>query len=188
MKNLFWDSNVFIAFINDENEAYDVDSIRQFLMECQGKGKKYHIYASTMSLAEVTPGKMKSQEYGEFQDFLNDFEGVIDLISPDPNIIKLAGHLKDKKYKKGSSDKRIMTMGDAIIVATAVELEDTFNVPITHFHTFDDGKGKIGPEGAKGISLLNFAEWCEGIEDDPHVARVLELDICKPNHPEKHLV
>jgi len=185
--NLFWDSNVFISFINDENEQFDIASIRQFLEETQSSPKKYRIYASTMALAEVTPGKLRSSDYGDFQEFLNDFEGVVDLIAPDPNILKLAGILKDKTYRKGQSSGRILTMGDAVMIATVVELEDTYGVPIRHFHTFDDGKGKKSPEGAKGISLLNFKDWCEGLESDPDIVRVLELDICKPIHPEKKM-
>jgi len=186
MASLFWDSNVFYAYLNNETDAYDIDSINQFINEASAK--KHHIYTSSMVFAEVTPSRLNNNSFGTFQEFLDDFEGMVTTISADPNILTLAGNLKDLPFKKGKSTGRILTTGDATMLATAIELEDTYDVKIDHFHTFDDGKGKTGPEGGKGVSLLNFADWCEGIETHPLVKRVLELDRCPPIHPEKKLL
>lgn len=187
MQNLFWDSNVFLAFLNRENIAYDVDSIKQFLEDTKAPKNKYKIYTSIITLAEISPRKLAKSDYESFQEFLDDFEGAIEIMADDPNIMYLAGRLRDVKYKKGNEEGRILTLGDAIMLATAIELEETFGVSINYFHTFDDGKGKKGPEGAKGISLLNFQDWCEGIQNDPDVTRVRKLNRCKPDHPEKKL-
>ena len=185
MANLFWDSNVFIAFLNKEIGAYDIDSIAQYIKETQEK--KHHIFTSNMVFAEITPSKIADSDYSKFQEFLDDYEGLITPIGADPNILTLAGNLKDLKYKKGDSYKRILTTGDATMLATALELEDVYGAPVDHFHTFDKGNGPRSVEGGKGVPLLTFEEWCEGIEDNPLAARVIGLNRCEPIHPEKEM-
>ena len=48
------DSNVFIAFLNDESAAYDTVSLKKFISDL-GKPDGCEIYTSTIALAEVTP-------------------------------------------------------------------------------------------------------------------------------------
>ena len=73
------------------------------------------------------------------------------------------------------------------MLATALELKETFSTEIHAFHTFDDGKGQRGPEG-KGIPLLSYHEWCEGLEEDPLAKRIIELNRCLPIHPSPQMV
>jgi len=179
--NLFWDSNVFIAFLNDEKDIYPVPSIQQYLEDAKlGQCK---IYTSSIIFSEVTPKRIAKSEYGTFNDFLGDFRSQVVTIGNDPNIGSLSGELKDLQYKKGTSTTRILTTGDAIMLATALELESTYGVKIDAFHTFDNGGGPRSPEGGKGIPLLTYQEWCEGIENDPLAKRVIGLNRCKPIHP-----
>ncbi len=181
ISNLFWDSNVFIAFLNDEKEIYDIPSIEQYLEDArQGKCK---IYTSSIVFTEVTPKKLVKSEYGTFNDFIADFRGQVITIGNDPIIGSLAGELKDLPYKKSNSTKRILTTGDAIMLATALELESSYGVELDIFHTFDNGGGPRSPEGGKAIPMLTYQDWCEGIESDPLAARVIEMDRRKPIHP-----
>jgi len=186
MANLFWDSNVFIAFLNKESEAYDIDSIAQYIEETQNN--KHRIFTSGIAFVEITSSRIRNPNYDTFQEFLDDFESLIIPISPDPNILTLAGELKDLKYKKNNSNKRILTTGDATMLATALELEEVYSTSIDYFHTFDKGNGPRSVEGGKGIPLLTFEEWCEGLEDDPLAKRVIKMKRCEPIHPEKPLL
>ena len=78
--HLFWDSCVFYAFLRDERDAYDINSIAQYIHEA--KSGKYRIYASTLVLAEVTPNAIIRPGIGSFRDFLEDLQGAIILIDP----------------------------------------------------------------------------------------------------------
>ncbi len=154
LKHYFWDSCVFIAYLNNDIKAYDINSLEQFINECKQKdGCK--IYTSSIALAEVTPKRLIKSKYGNFEEFMRDFRGFITVIEASPIICSTAGRLKDIPYNKNNSKKRILTTGDAIMLATVLELESTFNTTIDAFHTYDNGRGKGNPEG-KGVPLLSY--------------------------------
>ncbi|MGZ4965098.1 MAG: hypothetical protein ACXWC8_21295 [Limisphaerales bacterium] len=76
----------------------------------------------------------------QFNDFAEDFKGAIVLVDASPNLMTLAGRLKDLSYKKPNAPKRHLATGDAIMLASCLHLADVNGVNIDHFHTFDDGK------------------------------------------------
>jgi len=185
VSHLFWDSCVFYAFLNDERTSYDVDSIAQYIQEA--KNGKHRIYASTLVLAEVTPNAIAKTEIGSFQDFIDDLQGAVVLMTPTPNIMYRAARLKDLPYKKGNGRRRLSTV-DAIMLATCVDLRDAHGVRVDLFHTFDDGK-KRGPEG-KMVPLISFEDWCDGFTHEHQLVAkpVVELNRRKPIHPNPQLV
>lgn len=181
--NYFWDSCCFIAYLNDEQHAYDIDSLEQYLDEVRD-GKSV-IYSSTIALAEVRPSLMKKSAGGSFTEFMEDFGGSIVLLDATPNIMQLAGYLRDVKYSKSNSKGRQLATPDAIMLATCVHLEDDLGVKVDCFHTYDKGKRR-GVDG-KGIPLLTYHEWCDGIEENEFAGRVIKLHRREPLHPEPRL-
>jgi hypothetical protein len=177
-QHLFWDSAVFNAYLYDQSSAYDVASIRQFLEDAKTK-QLYTIYASSISIAEVLSSKIILPGLGSMTDFLNDFVGHIIVVDPSPNIMQLTGRLRDIPYRKGESDKRVLTTPDGIMLATCLNLEDAFGVKLDIFHTFDDGK-KRG-----SVPLLSYHEWCDGLtgENDRLAKRVCAIKRERPVHP-----
>ncbi len=172
---------MFIALLNDQSDAYDVRSIRTYLDEA-ARPNGHQIFTSSIAFAEVTKAKLFKPGVGSFDEFVRDFEGQINIVAADPIVCQRAGALKDLAYKKGATTKRVLTTGDAIMLATALELQDTYGVTVNAFHTFDNGNGPRGPEG-KGVPLLTYETWCEGIETNPLAKQVMELNRCKPIHP-----
>ena len=85
--NLFWDSCVFNAFLYEESDSYDIESIDQ--------------------LAETAGSKIKKKGVGGAMDFMNDLVGACIVIDASVNIIDLAGKLKDIPYRKQKSTKRL---------------------------------------------------------------------------------
>lgn len=67
-ENAFWDSGVFTAFLCDEKDKYDVDSIAQYLEEARAGDLR--IYTSTIASAEVLPTHLV--KVGTFEEFLQD--------------------------------------------------------------------------------------------------------------------
>ena len=180
ISHYFWDSCVFIAYLNNEHHAYDIASLERFISELKSP-PKCKIYTSGVSLAEVTPKRLKNPNYENFESFLNDFKKSISIVDPSPFIYSRAGRLRDVKYKKKGSNKRILTLGDAIMLASALELEDTYDIKLDAFHTYDNGYGKGHPEG-KGLPVLSYHEWLEDVKVGGDIERVVNLNRCKPIH------
>lgn len=180
----YWDSCVFIAYLNDERDAYGtrIDDIGQFLDEA--RSGKCKIYCSTLTLAEITRKTLKTARVASFSDFLADFRSVIVPIDPDPTTMMMAGHLRGFSYTKTGGERKLMTP-DAIHFATALTLVDTYKVPLDAFHTFDAGKAK-GPEG-NGVPMLGYETWCEQCASDEAVKRVIALSREPPIHPSPRL-
>lgn len=180
----YWDSCVFIAFLNDERSAYGrhLEDIEQFLDE--SRAGKCTIYCSTITLAEVTRKFLVNSRASSFNDFLREFRSAIVPIDPDPNTMIVAGHLRGMVYTKSGGERRLMTP-DAIHIATALTLTDTYKVPLDVLHTFDAGKAK-GPEG-NGVPMIGFETWCEQCKDDDVVQRVIALKRDHPRHPSPRL-
>jgi hypothetical protein len=180
-EKLFWDSCVLNAFLYDEGDKYDIAHIKQFLDEARND-RLYDIYASSISLAEFSNKKLKVPNTGSLIEFFADYTGHINVIDPTPNIIILAGRLRELRYTKSPDGVRVLSVPDAIMLATCLNLQDAFGVKIDVFHTFDDGK-------KGGTPLLSFHDWCNGFtdEDDALTKRVCALRRQKPIHPRPEL-
>ena len=152
--DLFWDTNIFCAWLYDESQHYDLRSIEQYLAEA--KDGKWRIHTSSIALGEIATSKIKKKVYGTMLDLLNDFVGAVVVIDASANVLELAGRLRDIPYRKNKSDKRYLSLGDAAMLATALHLEDAYGVKVSIFHTFDNTKKKQVP-------LLSYHEWCEGL-------------------------
>lgn len=178
--NLYWDSCVFIAYLNDERDSYgsSIDHIGQYLDEArQGRCK---IFCSTITIAEITSNYLNKTNFATFSDFLEDYTSAIVQIGADPNVMVLASQLRSLEYRKGNGKRRLMTP-DAIHLATAIILQDTYKVSLTAFHTFDSGKAK-GPDG-KGVPILGYETWCEAIQGNSVAQKAISLTRTRPEHP-----
>lgn len=181
----YWDTCVFIAYLNEDRDAYGdlVDDIGQFLLDA--KEKKAVIHCSTITIAEITKGNIKGTRNSSFLEFLNEFSAAVVPISPDPNVMALASELRSLTYTKTGGTRKLYTP-DAIHLASALTLIDTYGVPLTAFHTFDNGKSR-GAEGP-GTPLLTFETWCESCADDPLAQKVIALNRSHPVHPDKRFL
>jgi hypothetical protein len=98
---------VFIAFLKDQRDIYDTISIKHYLRDAQDR--KIVIFTSSLVFAEVLPNFTAGDSHpyhGDVEAFIDDFRGCIKLVDPDPNIMRIAGRLRDLPYKKGRSDGR----------------------------------------------------------------------------------
>lgn len=183
--DLFWDSCVFTAFLQDEKDKYDVNSIAQYLDEA--RAGKCRIYTSSLVFAEVLPSTLKNSGIGSFQDFVEDFQGSIIVVDASPIVTQLAGRLRDLPYRRGQSTARRLATPDAIMLASCLHINDAVGIRVAAFHTFDDGKAR-GAEG-RSVPLLSYHEWCEGFgAAELSVAKpVIDLVRVRPIHPSPEL-
>lgn len=176
VQNLFWDTNVFAALLYDEHATYDIPSIEQYLREA--KAGQHRIHTSSVVFAEIASSKIKSRRYGSMDDLVKDFVGVVFVTDASVNVFQIAGRLKDIPYKKGRSDKRVLTTGDAVMLSSCIYIEDALGIKIDVFHTFDNAKKKY-------IPLLSYHEWCAGLTGAKAALakRICDIKREKPVHP-----
>lgn len=176
----YWDTCVFIAQLNDDRVGYGdtVDDISQFLDEA--KQGKCTIHCSTITIAEITKDKViKDPAKWRFSDFLRDFKDAVIPLQADVNIMSLAAEMRSLPFSKSGTPRTLGTP-DAIHLASAIVLMDTFGVQIEAFHTFDKG-------GKGGVPLIGFETWCERCADDPLAKKVIDLKRVPPEHPSKRI-
>lgn len=182
-RQLFWDSCILCRYLT-ETPKDRLSDIVQFIDEA--KAGEVVIYFSTILLAEVRPSHLKQKGYGHFNELQADLQGALRPIAPNTNIMLMASSLRDHMFKLEKMQKdqkeRVMTVPDAIHLATCVYVRDALEIPSIAFHTFDDGKSK-GADG-KAVPLLSFSAWSEHLAKDPVVAGVRKLPISEPLHPE----
>jgi hypothetical protein len=180
--HLFWDSCIFYAYFQN-NPAYagDIASIEQYLLDA--KRGSTAIYTCSVALAEVVPSAFSGGNFGGFADFLSEFQGSITLVDLNPNVMMLAGRLKDIRYKKGDAF-RVLGTGDAIMLAACIHLKEAYSTQVDAFHTFDAGKTR-GLDGGKGMPLLGFESWCGELSGEDRVLtqRVISIPRSRPLHP-----
>ena len=180
MPNLFWDSCVFYAYL-DHQTPHDISGIEQYLHEA--KAGKHRLYASSLVLAEVVPSAITNPDVGTFQEFIDDLQGAVTIVTPSPDVMHRAALLKDLPYVKSTSKGRRLSTTDAIMLSSCLEIQDEWGLSIDAFHTFDDGK-KRGLEG-KMVPLISYHEWCEDFtEAHLEIAEpAIQLRRCRPHHP-----
>ena len=185
MPHYYWDTCVFIAHFNADRATYGglIDDIGQFLRE--SRNGQCVIHCSTITIAEITRDKTVTPDHANFSEFLRDFSSAVVPVSPDPNIMAIASELRSLAYIKTGGTRKLH-VPDAIHLASAIALTDTYGVTLSGFHTFDNGKTR-GAEGP-GTPLLTFETWCEQCADDPLAEKVIDMPRSKPEHPNKQLV
>ena len=180
MSNLFWDSCVFYAYL-DSQTTHDIKGIDQYLHE--SRDGLHRIYASSLVLAEVVPSAITKPDIGTLQNFIDDLQGAVTIVTPSPDVMHHVALLKDLPYKKADSKVRRISTTDAIMLASCLEIRDEWGIKIDAFHTFDDGR-KRGPEG-KMVPLISYQDWCQSLtaEQLEVATPVIQLNRCRPEHP-----
>lgn len=181
---LFWDTNVFCTYLYEQEDAYrdHIRQIGQFIREAHAG--QWRIITSGIVFSEIAFSKIKKEGLGSHEDLLEEIQALSVVMAPGPNIMILAGRLRDIPYKKGGS-RRPLSVPDAIMLATAIVAEDEYGQRLDAFHTFDAGKGK-----PKSVPILGYEEWCTDLSGESRdlADRVVQLPRRKPAHPTPDLL
>lgn len=179
---IFWDTCVFGAHLYGDKAQYGatVDHIEQFLREAQDG--KWKIVTSSVLFAEIAFSKVKKGAPGKLEDLVADLSSACLIIEPNPNIMILAGKLRDIPYRKGKSEKRVLSVPDAIMLATAIYGQEYFS-DFRGFFTFDAGGAK------RSIPLIGYEDWLEGISGPKRQVadQVVRMNRLRPEHPTPEL-
>lgn len=181
---LLWDTCVVYRWFNGIPREY-LDHIEKYLEESD-IGKR-EIYISTITLAEIRPSAVGKTGLSPNQ-VLSAMNKSFVLVDPTPDIMSLAGHLRDQKFRHTSmpdskAAHRTLSLGDSVHLSTAVALREEFGVQGLSLHSFDQGKSKDAETGKKTVPIVGFESWCRDCSDDEEIQKVINLPRKKPEHP-----
>ena len=179
-----WDSCVLYRWLNGVPNEY-VDHIGKYLDE--SRGGHLQIFYSTITLAEVRPSKVNKPGLTA-REIIDGVNGTLIPVTPSPDIMDLAGRLRDARYRhingpEKQAAQRDLSLGDAIHLATGIALREEYGVQGLALHTFDRGKRKDSEAGKKTVPLIGYENWCRDCKDDEDVQRAIDLPKLEPEHP-----
>lgn len=180
--NVFWDSCVLIRYLTRQPRE-QINEIRTHLAEA--KESKKRMFMSSMVIAEIKPSHLNAGGLHSFQDFVDDLEGALNVVSPSVPILMRASRLRDFSYYQTPQQKnektRVLSGMDAVHLATCIHVRDVLGVKDIEFHTFDDGRGTNYEQ--KAVSLLRYNQFSRHITSDADVRAVCDLPKLLPSHP-----
>jgi len=190
LSHLYWDSCIFIRFLTGTPSEY-VNDIADFILESRPgnpRNQKRTIYFSTLTFTEILQEHFVGQGFGSIRDFFDDLGAAFVPVSPDPNIMIMAGALRSVKTvnPKGPKEKsRVLGTPDSIHLATCLYLQSTLGIDDLVFHSLDNGRGASW-EG-KCVPILSFERWYPPETRTTLIDQVCALKRRKPEHPQPRL-
>jgi hypothetical protein len=186
LKNLFWDSCVFIRYITNDVAADHFDDIARFVGEA--KSGKRQIYYSTISLAEFRQEYFDGSQYGSIHDFFDDMGSACLPVEPNPNVLISVGELRSAKSTNPGDPRasgRAIATPDAIVMMSAIYARDALGIEDIVLQSTDEGKSK-GWFG-RAVPIIGFERWYPESTRTDRVKEVCSLPREKPIHPEPQL-
>lgn len=187
LKNLFWDSCVFIRYVVGDTTAPHFADIARFIEDA--KAGKRSIYFSTITLAEMRQEFFVGSPFGSIKEFLDDLGASFIPIEPNPNIMIATGELRSAKSTNPGDPnppiQRSIATPDAIILMSCVYARDVLGIEDIVFHTTDEGKGKNWY--GRSVPIIGFERWFPESTRTDKVKEVCSLERVKPQHPEPML-
>jgi len=177
-----WDSCVFIRYLT-QSPPDCVSDIDQYIQDVQAN--KRTVYFSSLVYTEIRPRFLRHRGILSIQDFFADLGATFTAIDPNPNILMMAGEMRDIDTANPSDPNtkgRVLGTPDSIHLATCLYLRDILGVSDVVFHTFDDGKGSNW-EG-RCVPLLSFQNWYPNSSRPQVIQDVCNLPRRPPLYPQ----
>lgn len=182
LKNLFWDSCVFIRYITNDVDAPHFDDIARFVADA--KAGKRQIYYSTITLAEFRLEYFNASKFGSIHDFFDDMGSACLPVEPNPNVMISVAELRSSKSTNPGDPRapgRAIATPDAIVMMSAVYARDALGIDDLVLQSTDEGKGKNW--FGKSVPIIGFENWYPEAKRTDRVKEVCSLPREKPIHP-----
>lgn len=186
-QNHFVDTNVLLRHANNTAGEFAND-IATILADAVGASPKRRLWISSVLFAELRPSTFVPGKFATLDEFAKYLRSIAEVVDPNPTVMLRAARLRDMKWQRDpkllskGELPRIMTLGDAIHIASALFVKEAYPVDDLEFLTFDnkaDSSVETGP-GAKSLPLLSIGNFVHNISSNPDVFAVLSLPIVKP--------
>jgi hypothetical protein len=182
LKHLVWDTCVFGRYLTG-NPADFVGDIESFMSDVR-RGLKT-VYYSSAVLAEIGRPLLTSGKPMDILEFSHSLGSNFVLVEAGSNIMALAGALHAERATNpnpGVETNRVIGLGDAIHLATALFVQDMLQGERVTFHTLDKGRGSTWEK--KCVPPIGLERWFPEATRSPLIQQVCGLTRAEPLYPQ----
>jgi hypothetical protein len=146
---------------------------------------KRRVWISSMLFAELRPSMFVSGRFNAFHELIRYIRSLATLVTPDPNTMLRVARLRDAKWQRpagvrGADEKpRMMSLSDAIQIASALWVKEAGGVTDLKFLMFDDWSSNDAKGGAR-LSLLRLQDYAEDARANSDVMAAVRLTRLQP--------
>jgi len=151
----------------------------------QAAAAKRRVWVSSLLFAELKPSMFVPGRFSAVQDLARYIRSLATLVTPDPNTMLRVARLRDAKWRRagdvrGDDEKpRVMSLSDAVQIASALWVKEAGGVADLKFLMFDDWSSKEGRQGAP-LSLLRLQDYAHDARADSDVMAAVRLTRVQP--------
>jgi hypothetical protein len=149
---------------------------------------KRRLWVSSLLFAELRPSAFVPGRFPTLAEFVCYLRSIATFVTPDPNTMLRAGRLRDVKWQRPAALRRpdekprVLSMLDAIQLASALWVKEAADVANLEFLAFDDRAADDAEAGAR-LSLLRLQDYAEDMEVDSDVMAAIRLARAEPVLP-----
>jgi hypothetical protein len=146
---------------------------------------KRRVWISSMLFAELRPSMFVSGRFNALHELIRYIRSLTTLVTPDPNTMLRVARLRDAKWQRpagvrGADEKpRMMSLSDAIQIASALWVKEAGGVTDLKFLMFDDWSSNDAKGGAR-LSLLRLQDYAEDARANSDVMAAVRLTRVQP--------
>lgn len=178
----FLHTNVFLRHASGASGEAE-DHIDRILT--QAAVAKRRIWVSSLLFAELKPSMFVPGRFDTLLGLTRYIRSLATLVTPDPNTMLRVARLRDAKwqrpaYVRGADEKpRMMSLSDAIQIASALWVKEAGGVTDLKFLMFDDWSSNETRRGAP-LSLLRLQDYADDARVNSDVMAAVRLTRIQP--------
>ena len=179
----FLHTNVFLRHASGASGEAE-EHIERILT--QAAVTKRRVWVSSLLFAELKPSMFVPGRFDTLEGLTRYIRSLATLVTPDPNTMLRVARLRDAKWQRpadmrGAEEKpRMMSLGDAIQVASALWVKEAAGVPDLKFLMFDDWSASEAKNGAR-LSLLRLQDYAQDARANSDVMAAVRLTRIQPS-------
>ena len=145
---------------------------------------KRRVWVSSILFAELRPSMFVAGRFETLDGLIRYIRSFATLVTPDPNTMLRVARLRDAKWQKPASLRaadekpRMMSIGDAIQIASALWVKEAGGVADLKFVMFDDLSASEA--GGGRLSLLRLQDYAEDARANSDVMAAVRLTRIQP--------
>jgi len=165
-------------------ESGDAERDLETILTEAAVGKR-RLWVSSLLFAELTPSAFVLGRFLTLAEFVRHLRSIATFVSPDPNTMLRAGRLRDVKWQRPAAVRRpdekprVLSMVDAIQLASALWVKEAADVADLEFLAFDDRNTDDVDAGAR-LSLLRLQDYADDLAIDSDVMAAVRLARVEP--------
>jgi hypothetical protein len=146
---------------------------------------KRRVWISSMLFAELRPSMFVPGRFNAFHELIRYICSLATLVTPDPNTMLRVARLRDAKWQRPASVReadekpRMMSLSDAMQIASALWVKEAGGVTDLKFLMFDDWSSNDAKGGAR-LSLLRLQDYAADARANLDVMAAVRLTRVQP--------